>query len=293
MLRAQIYHLIGTNGRETAKGRAYDWFIMIVAVLSVIPLAFRPERIGGNLESFLFVIETGSVYVLFLDYTLRWLTHDYKTGRYHPLAFVLYPITPLAIMDLLSLLPSLGLLPESFRILRLLRLVKLCAYSKSFSHIVAVFRKESKTLWAVFCIAVSYIFISALVMFVHEPASNFPDFFDALYWATTALTTVGYGDVYPQTDVGKLISMISSLFGVAVIAMPAGIVTAGFVDAIHDEQRQEEARHKGEGTGEGRESGKNVAEAWEGAGADTWLEATGKTDGMKNPGAWKGDGGRL
>lgn len=259
MLRKEIYRLIGKED-ETALSRAYDWFIMFVAVISVVPLAFRPESTGAGMEKVLFVVETASVYILFLDYTLKWLTRDYETGKHTPLSFILYPVTPLALIDLLSLLPSLGLLPETFRILRLLRLVKVCAYSKSFSHIVAVFKKEAKTLWAVFCIAVFYIFISALVMFVHEPASNFENFFDALYWATTALTTVGYGDVYPQTDVGKLISMVSSLFGVAIIAMPAGIVTAGFVDTMHEKIREEENRKKGGSVETGQDVEKEVTD---------------------------------
>ncbi len=80
-------------------------------------------------------------------------------------------------------------------------------------------------------IAIAYIFISALAMFAYEP-DTFDSFFHALYWATTALTTVGYGDVYPVTDVGKLISMVSSLFGIAVIAMPAGIITSSFMEEI-------------------------------------------------------------
>lgn len=118
-------------------------------------------------------------------------------------------------------------------ILRLLRLTKILQYSTSFTYIMNVFKKEGKTLFSVLMIAIFYIFVSALVMFVHESAETFPTFFDALYWATTALTTVGYGDVYPHTQLGKLISMISSLFGVAIIAMPAGIVTGGFLEELN------------------------------------------------------------
>ncbi|MEG0214985.1 MAG: potassium channel family protein, partial [Hungatella sp.] len=82
---------------------------------------------------------------------------------------------------------------------------------------------------SVLVIAVAYIFISALIMFCYEP-DTFEDFFESLYWATTALTTVGYGDIYPVSIVGRLISMISSVFGIAVIALPAGVVTSGFMN---------------------------------------------------------------
>ena len=120
-------------------------------------------------------------------------------------------------------------------------------YSKTFSYVANVFKNERKTLGYVLIIALAYIFVSALAMFAYEP-DTFDNFFEALYWATTALTTVGYGDVYPVTEVGRLISMISSLFGIAVIAMPAGVVTAGFMDEIgraKELERLEKAKKEG------------------------------------------------
>ena len=114
----------------------------------------------------------------------------------------------------------------------MLRIFKAFHYSDSFTYIINAFKKEKRTLGSVLIIALAYIFVSALAMFSYEP-ETFDSFFDALYWATTALTTVGYGDVYPLSDVGKLISMISSLFGVAVISLPAGIITASFVEEIN------------------------------------------------------------
>ena len=77
----------------------------------------------------------------------------------------------------------------------------------------------------------AYIFVSALVIFNVE-ADSFNTFFDAIYWATVSLTTVGYGDIYPVTTAGRIITMISSLFGIAVVALPAGIITAGYMEII-------------------------------------------------------------
>ncbi len=218
-MREQICTVIyGHN----AKGRSsvyYDWFIMAVAIASVVPMMFR-----GELSIWLRSLESVTVYILFFDYILRWMTHDFRMENHSIWAFFIYPFTPLALMDIAGILPTVGLLPPSFMILRVLRLVKLAQYSQSCRRIMNVFRSQSKTLCSVLIIAIAYIFISALIMFIHEPADNFPTFFDALYWAATALTTVGYGDIYPSTQIGRLISMISSLLGIAVIAMPAGIV---------------------------------------------------------------------
>lgn len=226
-MRKRMYEIIEKAHGNDRISHIYDWYIMGIALISVVPLMVH------EINPALRTLETITVYLLFLDYIMRWMTYDYHIKKHSVWAFIRYPLTPIAIMDLLAILPSINLLPQGFMILRLLRLTKILQYSTSFTYIMNVFKKEGKTLFSVLMIAIFYIFVSALVMFVHESAETFPTFFDALYWATTALTTVGYGDVYPHTQLGKLISMISSLFGVAIIAMPAGIVTGGFLEELN------------------------------------------------------------
>ncbi len=212
----------------------YDIFLMIVAILSLVPMMFKADN------EVLDVIDHVTVYILFFDYILRWLVYDKISHMKRPWAFILYPITPMAILDMASLLPSLGLLGHGFRILRIFRLFKVLRTSKSFMRIVNAFKKEKRTLMTVLFIALVYIFISALIMFAYEP-DTFNSFFDTLYWATTALTTVGYGDIAPKSDIGRLISMISSLFGIAVIALPAGIITSSFLDDLSKNRQEDTA----------------------------------------------------
>ena len=78
--------------------------------------------------------------------------------------------------------------------------------------------------------------VSALIIFNVEPES-FDTLFDAIYWATVSLTTVGYGDIYPVTTAGRVITMLSSVFGIVVVALPAGIITAGYMNAINEEKK--------------------------------------------------------
>ena len=155
-------------------------------------------------------------------------------------SFFLYPITPMAIIDLLSILPSLTVLNNGLKLLKLFRLLrtlkvlrtfKFLRYSKSFEIIANVFKSQRKVLSAVGSLAVAYILISALVIYNVEPDS-FNTFFDAIYWATVSLTTVGYGDIYPVTVIGRLVTMLSSVLGIAIIALPAGIITAGYMSEI-------------------------------------------------------------
>lgn len=217
-MRRRLFEII-----EKAKNKAdkashfYDVFIVAVALASLIPLMFKKQ------SALLYTIDTITVYFLFADYVFRWMTYDMKTqeeGNWKK--FIIYPFTPYAIIDIISLLPSLGIISGTWRVLRLLRVSKIVHYSKSLTLIGRVFKNESKTLLSVLIIAIFYIFVSALVMFTQEP-QTFDTFFDALYWATTALTTVGYRDIYPRSDLGQLISMISSLFGIAVIALVVGV----------------------------------------------------------------------
>lgn len=79
--------------------------------------------------------------------------------------------------------------------------------------------------------ALGYIFISALVIFNVEP-ETFGSFFDAVYWATVSLTTMGYGDIYPVSTIGRIVTMLSSFIGIAIVALPAGILTAGYMEEL-------------------------------------------------------------
>ena len=202
----------------------------VLIIASLLPLCFK--EYSPVLET----IEYACVLVFIADYLARWATADLKLGK-GALSFLIYPFTPMAVIDLLSILPVFNALNDALRTLRVLRLFralrmfKLIRYSKSASAIAAVLEKEREALLAVLCLAIGYILVSALVIFKVEP-ETFNTFFDAVYWAVVSLTTVGYGDLYPTSDVGRAIAMISSLMGVAVVALPSGIFTAGMLDEL-------------------------------------------------------------
>ena len=105
--------------------------------------------------------------------------------------------------------------------------------------ILGVLDKSKDALGAVCTLAVVYVLVSALVILNIEPDS-FANFFEAVYWATVSLTTMGYGDIYPVSAVGRAFTMASAVFGIAIIALPAGIITAGYRDALQEERRKME-----------------------------------------------------
>lgn len=233
-MRKRIFEIIETAGEDDRLSNIYDVFMMIVIVASLTPLAFKSE-----FSAFL-IIDKIAVAIFIVDYFLRVFTADYKLQK-GILSFFIYPITPMAIIDLLCILPSLSIISNGFRILKVFRLfrtlrvfrvIKAVRYSKSIRMIKGVFKSQKKPLMTVGILAVAYVLISALVIFNVEPDS-FNNFFDAVYWATVSLTTMGYGDIYPVTTVGRIVTMVSSVFGIAIIALPSGIITAGFMEELN------------------------------------------------------------
>ncbi len=120
------------------------------------------------------------------------------------------------------------------RTFRIFRVFKAFRYSKNLIIIIDVLRSSRNALLAVCSLAVGYVLVAALVIFNVEPDS-FDTLFDAIYWATVSLTTVGYGDIYPVTVTGRVVTMLSSVFGIAIVALPAGIITAGYMKAVDKE----------------------------------------------------------
>lgn len=239
-MRKRIYEIIEQGKRGDKLSIAYDILMLIAITVSIIPLMFVEDR------PIFRYIEIVTVTLFIIDYILRWITADIRLGR-KGLSFLIYPFTFWAIIDLLSILPGLSVLSKGFkifritRLLKVLRLFKIFRYTDKIQVLGRVIRKEKAVLLSVLGIAVFYVFLTALIMFNAEPHINpvtgtttFGDFFDALYWATVTLTTVGYGDLTPVTDIGRFVSMLSSLFGVAIIALPSGVITASYLEELRN-----------------------------------------------------------
>lgn len=233
-MRQKLFAIIERSNGESKLSKIYDVFMMVVIFCSIFPLAFKADAPVFS------VIDKVTVSIFIIDYLLRLITADYRFNDHSVRSFLRYPFSFIAIVDLLSILPSVTLLNNGFKLFKLIRLFrtfrvfrvfKTFRYSKNMQIISAVLKNSKASLIAVGSLALAYILVSALVIFNVEPDS-FETFFDAIYWATVSLTTVGYGDIYPITTAGRIVTMVSSVFGIAVIALPAGIITAGYMQEI-------------------------------------------------------------
>ncbi len=237
-MRRRIVEIIEPGSRKDKISRIYDWFMITCIILSLVPLVFKNETEP------LILLERITVTIFIIEYIIRWVTADLAFHKSTKIkAYLLYPLTPMAIIDLLSILPSISILSRGFKVLRVLRafkaikVLKIIRYSKSIKRISNVFVKQKDPLMAVVIISVLYVFISALVVFSVEPDA-FENFFEAVYWSVISLTPmVGYGDIVPLTTAGRIVTMSSALFGLAIIALPAGIITAGYIEELNDEKK--------------------------------------------------------
>ncbi len=251
-MRKRIYEVIEVAKEDDRASATYDSVILLCVIASLIPLAFKQTTTLFDL------IDKITVAVFIIDYILRWFTADYKFNVHSTISFIKYPFTFMALVDLISILPSLTLMSNAFKIFRIFRMLKVmrvfrtmrvfrvfkaARYSKSIEIIGNVIRHSTDALIAVGTLAFLYIIISALIVFNIEP-DTFNNFFEAIYWATVSLTTVGYGDIYPITNIGKLVSMVSSVFGIAIVALPSGIITAGYMEELSKVKKEKDDRKK-------------------------------------------------
>ena len=241
-------YVLFNEDENTLIDNIYNWIMLIAIIASLIPLTSKQD-----LPVFI-IIDKVTVIIFIIDYILRLITakESLKKGSK---SFLLYPFTPMAIIDLLTILPSFIPISSGFKALRTIRMIrtfkvfrsfKVFRYSDNVKRIVKVIANQRRPLLAVFGMAVFYILFTALVMFNIE-AATFDNFFEAIYWASISLTSVGYGDIIPITNIGRLFTILSALMGVAIVALPSGIITAGYLKELNEEKERYNKGNDSEG----------------------------------------------
>lgn len=255
-IRKRIYNLIRDDDENNLVSNIFDGFIITLIIINVILVILDTFNMPDWYNQISDIIELISIIVFTIEYLLRMWTAIYiYPNRTAASARLHYAISFMAIIDLLSILPfyipfiiplDLRVL-RSLRIIRLLRLFKVNRYTDALGIIGGVFKKKANQLISSFFIVFLLMIIASVLMWNVENAAQ-PDKFDnafsSMWWAVATLTTVGYGDIYPITILGRVLSGLIAVLGIALVAIPTGIISAGFVESMEDSRRELEQADK-------------------------------------------------
>ena len=235
------------TGRRRVISGIFDGTIMALIVFSVLSVFICTFKIPDWLFRILIRIEFVSIIIFTIEYALRiWTANMLYPGLSPIRARIRYVTSPMAIIDLISILPFLVPVLHTynligvrvFRLVRLLRVFKLNRYSDALAAIGDVFRSKSQQMIAsVFFVSMILILASLLIYYAEHDAQpdQFENAFSGLWWAVATLTTVGYGDIYPVTPLGRFLGAIIAILGIGMVAVPTSILSAGFMEMLEKE----------------------------------------------------------
>lgn len=248
LTKRRIYEIVEKAEPGDWPSWIFDACILTLIVLNVAALcAETVESVQRAAPRLFRGFEIVSVVVFTLEYVLR-LWSVTSSARYrHPVwGRVRFALTLLAVIDLLAVLPFylpfLGLdlrFVRSLRLFRLMRVAKFTRYSRALHRFARVFAAKKEELTITVSVLVLLLLFSSAMMYWaerDEPDTAFTSIPAAMWWAVATLTTVGYGDVYPTTAVGKIIASVIAVLGIGLFALPTGILGAGFVEELREER---------------------------------------------------------
>jgi voltage-gated potassium channel len=245
-IKKRVFEIIEAAQPGDTISRAFDIFIMTLISLNLLSVVMDTvksvrEVYGGDLLAF----EHFSIVVFTLEYVLRIWSCTSSLSYARPITGRLrYALTPLVLIDLLAIAPfylpmivPLDLLyVRAIRLFRFVRVLKLGRYSHSLQLLGAVLRNKKEDLLVSLIVIVVVLFVASSVMFYVEQETQ-PELFSSipatLWWGVSTLTTVGYGDMVPISPAGKLVGAVIQLLGLGIVALPAGILAAGFIEERH------------------------------------------------------------
>ncbi len=249
-LRSQIYWWLERPDREAIGPKVIEIALIVLITLNVSAVILETvDSIYLPWQLWFDVFEAVSLIVFVIEYVMRfWVAPESPEYR----SRLSWVISPLAIIDLLAILPAILYLfvPIDLRILRtfrMLRLLKLTRYSPALKMLLAVFEEEAGAFFAGFFILMLMLIFAASGAWLAEHKAQ-PEAFGsiphAMWWAVATLTTVGYGDVTPITVAGKIFGAIITILGIGMAALPAGIIATGLNEQLHRRRASLERRFR-------------------------------------------------
>jgi voltage-gated potassium channel len=248
-IKHRISEILEPESQGDIYCRGFNIFIIALIILNVFAVALETvQGISENYSQSFKIFEFFSMLVFSLEYVLRIWTAVVKEEYWHPVTGRLrYMVTPAAIIDMIVILPFylplfLNVDLRFLRVLRLLRLFalfKMARYSHSMHLLRGVLKDVREELLIVLGIIIGMLFFASGMIYLFEHQAQpekFSSIFAAMWWAVSTMTTVGYGDVYPITTLGKIFGGFISILGLGTFGLPVGIIAYGFIETLQKQK---------------------------------------------------------
>ena len=245
MNNKRIYEIIEKASPGDIPSKIFDIFIIILILLNVFAVVLGTvDSISDKYSQFFYYFEIFSVIMFSIEYLLRICSCTVDDRYKKPIIGRLkYIRSPLAIIDLIAILPFYLPMLISFdlrfvravRLFRLFRLFKMGRYSRALQTLKTVIKKKKEELLiSLFAVLILLIVASSFMYYIEntQQPERFSSIPSSMWWGVATLTTVGYGDIYPITPMGKILGAIIALLGIGLFALPAGILASGFAEHI-------------------------------------------------------------
>jgi voltage-gated potassium channel len=233
--------------QDTWEGRAFDIFIQILIVLSLISFSFQTlPNLSESWERRLWLFEIFTVGIFTIEFALRWLVSTDKK-KYWKSGWTYIDLLAIAPFYISLALSSYGIRMDGrwlrvFRLLRVFRTFKLLRFGSAVDRLTTAFHLIWKELVLFLSVALILIYVAGVLIYYVENLAGSKDFqsvFDGLWWAVVTLTTVGYGDIVPVTPLGRLLTFFILLIGLGIIAVPSGLLAAALSQAHRGNQKEQ------------------------------------------------------
>lgn len=237
-MKRKIFDIIQIGDKSNLISRSFDIFITLIIISNILVMFLQTFDELAVAYSFFKDVEIFTTLVFCIEYILRIWTADYLYPNLSEFKSRLrFLLSYDGVVDLLTIIPAFFLTGfvvfRMLRVVRIFHLFRINAQYDSFSVITSVLWEKKRQILSSLFIVIILILGSSLCMYSaeHEVQPNvFRDAFSGIWWAVSTVLTVGYGDIYPVTLMGRIMAIIIAILGVGVVAIPTGIISAGFVE---------------------------------------------------------------
>lgn len=257
-IKRKIFLILEGGNQPDALSRGFNTFIVTLITLNIIAVIIETvDSVYFAYDVFFEGFETFSAIVFIFEYLLRIWVVVYKTAYKNPVKGRLkYIFSPMGIIDLLAVMPFIITLflnidlrfITSLRLFRLFRIFKLSRYSEAMKTFSKVIEDKREELVLVFLSILFLLVFSSSIMYLIEKDAQprvFTSIPATMWWGIATLTTVGYGDMYPITTIGKLLGGMIAMLGIGMFAIPAGLVASGFTEQLQIGRKRPKCPHCG------------------------------------------------